>query len=94
MPQMGTVLQFRRAPGYPIEEVDLEDTDAACKILQRELIRLGSRYNRYDWHRIEHETGLAYATIAKMAHGLTKLPTLRTSLKLFRALGWRILAIR
>lgn len=78
------IIPLRRGP----ETIELEDTDAVCELLQRELFRFTS------FAEIAAKAGVCDQTVARLAYGETKQPRAQTMVRILKALGWTVLATR
>lgn len=85
-----TVIRLR--PDRTAEVVDLADTEAACKLLQRELFVIGRQLNGFQ--QLATKAGLCRVTVIHLAYGDTTQPRFGTVIKLLKALGWTLMARR
>ncbi len=77
------------------EQFELTTSADACVIMQQEMAELmRTQEGRIVFYRLAAVTGLSPQTIRRICYGETHWPRLETSIKLLKALGYRVLAAR
>jgi len=84
MTRTAKIIPLRRGP----ETILLDDTEAVCDLLQRELFRFSS------FVEVAAKAGVCPSTVANLAYGETKQPRAQTMVRVLKALGWTVLATR